>query len=219
MEEPLLDRGGDLHSARQADGTPLPYLLESRDRAAGGEKQWHVIGGERRASVTGDVIQNSPSSLHHEQTVRKGCASSRFSRRTCSLWILGVVFGTLGPISAVFEAHDIIVFGLNVLALIPLALLLADVVEVLAHVAGDTFGGLLSVTMSNLVELVIAVLAIRKGYLRFVQVTLLGSVLTGSLLLPGVSFVARGLVRFKREKFNKPSVTMNSLLLLLAAMS
>ena len=75
--------------------------------------------------------------------------------------------------------------------------------------------------LSNSVKFLIAVLALRKQMLRFVQVTLLGSVLFGSLLVPGVSFIARGIKHLShlKQKHNKHAAGMHSMVLLLAAFS
>ena len=54
--------------------------------------------------------------------------------------------------------------------------------------------------------------------LRFVQVNLLGSVVSSCLLIPGICFVARGLSN-PRDKLNKHTGAMASLVLLLASLA
>jgi len=135
--------------------------------------------------------------------------------------VLTGTVGLAGPLCGMMDAPTLVVFVVNAVALLVLSEQLAAAALRLASLAGDTYGGLVTATLSNSVEFLIAVLALRKQMLRFVQVTLLGSVLFGSLLVPGVSFIARGIKHLShlKQKHNKHAAGMHSMVLLLAAFS
>jgi Ca2+:H+ antiporter len=60
-----------------------------------------------------------------------------------------LVFVPLGLVAGIFQFNALFVFGLNLVALIPMALLLGDVTEDLAEHYGDVVGGLLNATFGN----------------------------------------------------------------------
>lgn len=78
------------------------------------------------------------------------------------------------------------------LALIPLAQLTAELVDHLVQRVGERLGGLLNVTLGNLLELVIALTALRSGLYELVVVSIAGAVITNSLLVLGVSTMLAG---------------------------
>jgi len=83
-------------------------------------------------------------------------------RRNPMFWLLIVV-----PVvfAAEYVLHDspTLLFALSVLAIVPLAALLSRATESVAAKTGDAVGGLLNATLGNLVELVIALSALRAG--------------------------------------------------------
>ena len=131
---------------------------------------------------------------------------------------LVAVVGVLGPLSAHVALPDTAVAGLNAAALLVLAIALAAVIEHLAHLVGDVHGSLISASLANVVEFALSLVALRQGMLRFVQVSLLGTVLTSCLLIPGLSFIIRGLSE-PRDKLNKHQGAMMSMVLQLASMA
>ena len=78
------------------------------------------------------------------------------------------------------------------LALIPLAQITAELVDRLVHRVGERLGGLLNVTLGNMLELVIALTALRSGLYDLVVVSIAGAVITNSLLLLGISTMLAG---------------------------
>lgn len=75
---------------------------------------------------------------------------------TCSWVNVLLIFVPAGVAAAQIDAvHDGITFGLNCLAVIPLAGLLAHATETLAADTGDALGALMNVTFGNGVELII----------------------------------------------------------------
>ncbi|KAJ1449676.1 Sodium/calcium exchanger protein-domain-containing protein [Pelagophyceae sp. CCMP2097] len=109
-------------------------------------------------------------------------------------------------------------FAVASFVLLPLAALLGDVTEKLAYHTNETVGGLLNATFGNATEVIVSVCALRRGLVRVVQVSLLGSVLSNMLLVLGCAFIAAGL-RQKVSKFNKLAATANTNLLFVAVMA
>jgi len=121
------------------------------------------------------------------------------------MWKSGeVVFGSkltwlllLGPIALFGDFTDLLgeftCFLLAAGALIPCAERLSFVTEQVAHHTNQTFGALLNATFGNAPELLISTAALRAGFYRVVQLTLLGSVLTNLLLVFGSACVVGGL--------------------------
>ncbi|KAI8828482.1 Sodium/calcium exchanger protein-domain-containing protein [Chytriomyces cf. hyalinus JEL632] len=114
-------------------------------------------------------------------------------RRIIVFNILAIIFVPLGILSFVLKWGDIPTFVLNVCAIIPLAKLLDYATDQLSMRVGETIGGLLNATFGNAVELIVSILALRKGELRVVQASLIGSVLSNLLLVLGFCFLCGGL--------------------------
>mmetsp|Transcript_57338 Transcript_57338/g.134183 ORF Transcript_57338/g.134183 Transcript_57338/m.134183 type:complete len:514 (+) Transcript_57338:59-1600(+) len=96
---------------------------------------------------------------------------------------------------------DTWVFWLNFLALVPLAKILGDATEELAgSINNDTVTGLLNATFGNAVEMIVAIQSIRSNLLDIVKATLLGSVLSNTLLVLGTAFLLGGLTRSRKRR-------------------
>uniref|UniRef100_A0A383V9Q3 Sodium/calcium exchanger membrane region domain-containing protein n=1 Tax=Tetradesmus obliquus TaxID=3088 RepID=A0A383V9Q3_TETOB len=109
-------------------------------------------------------------------------------------------------------------FLLSLLPLCSLAERLGMITEQLAMYTNDTLGGLLNATFGNATEVIIAAFAIKKGLLRVVKLTLLGSIISNLLLVMGSAFVAGGLLH-PTQSFNQQGVVVNSGLLVLAVVA
>ena len=109
-------------------------------------------------------------------------------------------------------------FILTFLSIIPLAWLLGMVTEELALRTSQTVGALLNATFGNAVELIVSVVALRKGLIRLVQTSLLGSVLSNLLLVLGTSFLLGGL-RYERQLYNWRGAQVYASMLLLACLA
>jgi len=126
-----------------------------------------------------------------------------------------LVFGVATP---VVRGQAALTFSFACLALLPLAALLGEVTEKVAFHTSETIGGLLNATFGNATEALVSIFALRKGLVRVVQVSLLGSVLSNMLLVLGSAFVAAGL-RVKISHFNRTAATANTGLLLVAVLA
>ncbi|GMM34158.1 hypothetical protein DASC09_014830 [Saccharomycopsis crataegensis] len=106
------------------------------------------------------------------------------------------------------------VFILNFVAIVPLAACLCFATEELAEHLGDNLGAFLNASFGNSVELITAIIALKQGQIRVVQTSMLGSVISNSLLVLGCCFVAGGYNRFKQTFNITAAQTLSSLLIL-----
>lgn len=110
------------------------------------------------------------------------------------------------------RADPILVFILNALAIIPLAVIISTATESLASRLGDTLGALFNVTVGNAAELIIFFTALAKDQINIVQASLLGSILANSLLVLGTANICGGL-RYGSQLYDKTSGRLSVCLL------
>ncbi|KAL3135961.1 hypothetical protein ABBQ32_007005 [Trebouxia sp. C0010 RCD-2024] len=101
--------------------------------------------------------------------------------------------------------NSVLVFVLNIIGLIPLALILGEITEDLAVRFGPTIGGLLNATFGNVVELILSIVALTKGLYTVVAASLVGSILSNLLLVLGCCFLIGG-IKYNTQQF---SATVN----------
>ena len=126
------------------------------------------------------------------------------------------------PITVVLEKlHAVrapVLFFMAALAIIPIAALIVRSTEQLATHTGDAVGGLLNATFGNAPELIIALVALKAGYLEMVRASLVGAILANLLLALGTAFLTGGL-RFHDQRFNPTAARAYSSMMFLAAVS
>lgn len=108
-----------------------------------------------------------------------------------------------------------IVFGCAMLGIVPLAKLMGDATEAIAHYVGPSIGGLLNATFGNATELIIALFALHAGLYEVVQASITGSMIGNILLVLGMSAFLGGL-RYPTQAFNRTVAGLNTGLLVLA---
>ena len=84
---------------------------------------------------------------------------------------------------------DTVIFVVSALAIVPLAALLGLGTEQIALRTSQAVGGLLNASLGNVVELIIAGIALGKCDLDLVQSSLLGGLLSNMLLVLGMAFI------------------------------
>lgn len=100
-----------------------------------------------------------------------------------------------GIVSYHLEWGKTLTFWLNFFAMVPLAKILGDATEELAAgLRNDMLAGLLNATFGNAVEMVIMIQTLRNDLFDVVKSSLLGSVLSNTLLVLGMSFFMGGIV-------------------------
>lgn len=121
----------------------------------------------------------------------------------------------LALLAEVLHAPAVLTFSLAALGIIPLAALLGEGTEGVAAHLGPRLGGLLNATLGNAAELIITILAIRRGLLEVVKASITGSIVGNPLLVMGMSFVAGGL-KHGRQRFERTEAGHKATMLFLA---
>ncbi|MEB3359051.1 MAG: calcium/proton exchanger [Synechococcales bacterium] len=104
---------------------------------------------------------------------------------------------------------DLVIFITACVAIIPLAAWMGTATEEIALVAGPTLGGLMNATFGNATELIIAIVALRAGFIGVVKASLTGSMIGNLLLVMGLSMFLGGL-RFKEQTFQPVVARINA---------
>jgi Ca2+:H+ antiporter len=116
------------------------------------------------------------------------------------------------------HADPVAIFAAAAAGVIPTAALMGRATEELAHRAGPGIGGFLNVTFGNAPELIIAFFALNEGLQEVVKASLIGSILGNILLVMGAAMLVGGLRR-ERQTFDPTAVSVQSSMLLLAAVA
>lgn len=94
---------------------------------------------------------------------------------------------------AILHADPTAIFITSALGIVPLAGILGEATDALAHRAGARVGTLLNATFGNAAELIITIAAIRAGLLEVVKASITGSIIGNILLVLGLSVLLGGL--------------------------
>jgi len=111
-----------------------------------------------------------------------------------------------------------VLFFSAAVAIVPIARLIVLATEQLATRTGDAVGGLLNATFGNAPELIIALVALKAGYLDMVRGSIIGAILANLLLALGIAFLLGG-VRYHDQQFNPVAARSYSTMMLLAVIS
>jgi Ca2+:H+ antiporter len=125
------------------------------------------------------------------------------------------------PIAVVLEfmhANPIAIFVTSSLAIIPLAGWMGRATEHLAEKMGEGLGGLLNATFGNAAELIIALMALRRGLFDVVKASITGSIIGNILLVLGLSVLLGGL-KYPKQVFNRTAAMLGSTMLGLSAIA
>lgn len=104
------------------------------------------------------------------------------------------------------------------MAIVPLAAWMGTATEEIAIVVGPNLGGLLNATFGNATELIIALVALRAGYVEVVKASITGSIMGNLLLVMGLSMLLGGL-RYKEQEFQPVMARLNASSMSLAIVS
>jgi Ca2+:H+ antiporter len=111
-----------------------------------------------------------------------------------------------------------LIFFLAALSIIPIARLISQATENIAHYTGDAVGGLLNASFGNFPELIITLMALKAGLHDMVLAALVGAILANLLLALGVSFFVGGL-KYHTQSFNPVSSRVYSSMMFIAVIS
>ncbi|CAA7266985.1 unnamed protein product [Cyclocybe aegerita] len=188
-------------------GDYSPQVLQPRPFL--GHKLWHKMQRVEWLSVRDRAISRN-GSLPGRTIGKFGNWKTAFYgwRFAFGSWLN--IFLVLIPVSwattfTMRESHGL-TFALCILVLMPLVRLHDISTRELANRIGGSKTGLLNGSMSNFVEIVVAVSALRKCELRVVQSMLIGSMLSKILLVLGLCFFAGGM-NFSEQEFDPIAAT------------
>ncbi|ULQ57157.1 calcium/proton exchanger [Flavihumibacter rivuli] len=125
------------------------------------------------------------------------------------------------PITFILEksgAKDSTIFFTSAMSIIPIAKLIGEATENLAHHTGDAIGGLLNATFGNAPELIIAVIALKEGLHEMVLASLIGAILANLLLATGIAMLVGG-VKYHVQEYNPVSVRIYNSMMFIAISS
>ncbi len=138
-----------------------------------------------------------------------------------------LIFVPIAIISELAGGSAVLVFTCAAVGVVPLAGWMGRATEELATYTGPRLGGLLNATMGNAAELIIAIVAIRKGALdpalragmiELVKASIIGSILGNILLILGLSILLGGL-KNGTQRFDRRQAGVNSTMLILAVIA
>ena len=116
------------------------------------------------------------------------------------------------------HASPTAVFIVSCLAILPLAGLMGEATEHLAHHTGPGVGGLLNATFGNAAELIIGFMALRAGETEIVKASLTGSIIGNMLMVLGFAMLFGGW-KHKELRFNRMAAETGSSMMLLAVVA
>jgi Ca2+:H+ antiporter len=125
------------------------------------------------------------------------------------------------PVTFILEklnAKDSMIFFSAALSIIPIAKLIGEATENLAHYTGDAIGGLLNATFGNAPELIIAIIALNAGLYDMVRASIIGAILANLLLATGVAFFVGG-IKHHDQDYNPVSVRVYNSMMFIAICS
>jgi Ca2+:H+ antiporter len=168
----------------------------------------HVSNLAPSKSAPRDPAQKSPA---HSRSLW-----SRFPLKTGHRWLnLLLLFVPAAIALDLLHASPLLIFIASALAIAPLASVLGESTGVLAAYSGPAVGGILSATMGNATEMIIAFFALHAGHINVVKASLSGSIIGNLLLVLGLSLVAGG-IRNPVQRFARSTSAMNSTMLMIA---
>ncbi len=130
------------------------------------------------------------------------------------VWLLLAI--PLGLALRWFDASPILVFLVSLVAIYPLAEVMAEATEALAVTLGPTVGGLLNASLNNAPEIIIAMFALKNGLGEVVKASITGSILVELLFGLGLAMLLGGL-RHGTQRFNEEAIQINAALLTLCS--
>lgn len=126
-----------------------------------------------------------------------------------------LIFIPISLIAEFMHLSQTMIFIFSALAIIPLAGVMGEATEAIAHYAGNRIGGFLNATFGNATELIIAFFAMKAGLFDVVKASIAGSVIGNILLVLGLSMFIGGL-KYKTQHFSQKAINVTASMLLFA---
>lgn len=118
-----------------------------------------------------------------------------------------------GVLPAISSQGALFVFALG--SVIPLSYFIGMAVASISAQSSIGMGAVINATFGSIVEIILYAIALTQDKARLVEGSIIGSILAGVLLMPGVSMVS-GAMRRKEQRFNARSAGVTSTMLIMA---
>lgn len=125
------------------------------------------------------------------------------------IFLILLLFVPVSPVAEWQGWDPLVVFGTAAAAIVPLAAWMGKATEEIAAKTGPSLGGLLNATFGNATELIIALIALKEGFVGVVKASITGSVIGNLLLVMGLSMLLGGL-RYKEQLFQPVVARVNA---------
>ncbi|KAJ7288526.1 hypothetical protein C8J57DRAFT_1430608 [Mycena rebaudengoi] len=108
-----------------------------------------------------------------------------------------------------------LIFFLSLLSVIPLSYFIGMAVASISAQSSIGMGAVINATFGSIIEIILYALMLKQSKGHLVEGSIVGSLLAGVLLMPGMSMVSSALRR-KEQKFNAKSASVTSMMLIMA---
>ncbi|KAG7088600.1 hypothetical protein E1B28_012574 [Marasmius oreades] len=108
-----------------------------------------------------------------------------------------------------------LIFFMGLLSVIPLSYFIGMAVASISAQSSIGMGAVINATFGSIIEILLYSLMLTEGKGHLVEGSIIGSILAGVLLMPGMSMVSSALRR-KEQKFNAKSAGVTSMMLIMA---
>ncbi|KAG5639201.1 hypothetical protein H0H81_005680 [Sphagnurus paluster] len=108
-----------------------------------------------------------------------------------------------------------LIFVLSLLSVIPLSYFIGMAVASISAQSSIGMGAVINATFGSIIEIILYSIALTQRKGRLVEGSIIGSLLAGVLLMPGMSMCSAAL-RWKEQRFNAKSAGVTSMMLIMA---
>ncbi|KAJ3503728.1 hypothetical protein NLJ89_g8307 [Agrocybe chaxingu] len=119
------------------------------------------------------------------------------------------------PAFLAFIASQGLIFILSLTSVIPLSYFIGMAVASISAQSSIGMGAVINATFGSIIEIILYGIALSQGKGHLVEGSIIGSLLAGVLLMPGMSMCS-GALRRKEQKFNAKSASVTSMMLIMA---
>jgi Ca2+:H+ antiporter len=112
-------------------------------------------------------------------------------------------------------ASQALIFVLSLLSVVPLSYFIGMAVASISAQSSIGMGAVINATFGSIIEIILYAIALTQGKGHLVEGSIVGSILAGVLLMPGLSMCG-GALRKKEQKFNAKSAGVTSTMLIMA---
>jgi Ca2+:H+ antiporter len=119
------------------------------------------------------------------------------------------------PAFLAFLTSRALIFVLSLASVIPLSYFIGMAVASISAQSSIGMGAVINATFGSIIEVLLYSIALVDGKGRLVEGSIVGSLLAGILLMPGMSMVSSAMRR-KEQKFNAKSAGVTSMMLIMA---